>query len=81
MSVIGPLLGRKRTYRRSQLTFENDRGRVKTKSDLVVMPSGRQIFAFFALRVTVEPKIPGAVIPRGVFTQPGSFSTDWSNPR
>ena len=47
-------------------------GRVKTKSDLVVMPSGRQIFAFFALRT----KIPGAVIPRRVFTQPGSFSTD-----
>jgi hypothetical protein len=47
-------------------------GRVKTKSDLVVMPSGRQIFAvFFALRMTVEPKIPGAIIPRSVFTQPG----------
>ena len=29
-------------------------GRAKTKSDLVVMPSGRQIFAFFALRMTVE---------------------------
>src|SRR5436190_21668231 len=26
-------------------------GRVKTKSDLVVMPSGRQIFAFFCSRV------------------------------
>ncbi len=47
-------------------------GRVKTKSDFVVMPSGTQIFAFFALRVTVEPKIPGAVIPRRVFTQPGN---------
>jgi hypothetical protein len=47
-------------------------GRVKTKSDLVVMPSGRQIFAFFVLRMTIEPKIPGAVIPRGVFTQSGS---------
>jgi hypothetical protein len=23
------------------------------------MPSGRQIFAFFALRTTIEPKIPG----------------------
>jgi hypothetical protein len=46
---------------------------VKTKSDLVVMPGGRQIFAFFALRMTVEPKIPGAVIPRRVFTQPGSL--------
>ena len=32
---------------------------------------------FFALRVTVEPKIPGTVIPRRVFTQPGSFAT-WS---
>ena len=49
-------------------------GRVKTKSDLVVMPSGRQIFAFFALRMTVKPKIPGAVIPRRVFTWPGSWS-------
>jgi hypothetical protein len=48
-------------------------GRVKTKSDLVVMPSGRQIFLrFFVLRMTIEPKIPGAVIPRGVFTQSGS---------
>ena len=27
---------------------------------------------FFALRVTVEPKILGAVIPRRGFTQPGS---------
>jgi hypothetical protein len=26
---------------------------------------------FFALRMTVEPKIPGAVIPPRVFTQPG----------
>ena len=52
-------------------------GRVKTKSDLVVMPSGRQ--CFFAFRVTVEPKIPGAVIPRRVFTQPGS-STDLKGP-
>jgi hypothetical protein len=30
---------------------------------------------FFALRMTVEPKIPGAIIPRRVFTQPGSFAT------
>ena len=28
-------------------SVENDLGRVKTKSDLVVVPSGRQIFAFF----------------------------------
>ena len=27
---------------------------------------------FLALRMTIEPKIPGAVIPRRVFTQPGS---------
>ena len=27
---------------------------------------------FFALRMTVEPNIPGAVIPRRVFTRPGS---------
>jgi ABC-type molybdate transport system substrate-binding protein len=26
---------------------------------------------FFALRMTMEPKIPGAIIPRRVFTQPG----------
>ena len=36
------------------------------------MPSGRQIFTFFALRVTAEPKLPGAVIRRRVFTQPAS---------
>ena len=29
---------------------------------------------FFALRVTVEPKIPAAVVPRRVFTQPGSIT-------
>jgi hypothetical protein len=34
-------------------------GRVKTKSDLVAMPSGRQIFAFFCSPHDVEPKIPG----------------------
>src|SRR3974390_446962 len=27
---------------------------------------------FFALHMTIGPKIPGAVIPRRVFTQPGS---------
>jgi hypothetical protein len=48
-----------------------DPGRVKTKSDLVVMLSGGQISAFFALNVTTSLKIPGAVIPRNVFTQPG----------
>jgi len=36
------------------------------------MPSGRQIFTLFALRVTAEPKLPGAVIRRRVFTQPAS---------
>ena len=35
---------------------------------------------FFALRMTIGPKIPGAVIPRRVFTQPGSFSSDQSAP-
>src|SRR5215831_13226121 len=49
-------------------------GRVKTKSDLVVMRAEDKFLRFFALRVTVEPKIPGAVIPRRVFTQPGSIS-------
>jgi hypothetical protein len=47
-----------------------DPGRVKTKSDLVVMLSGGQISAFFALNVTTSLKILGAVIPRNVFTQP-----------
>ena len=60
---------------KSQAVSEMGLGRVKTKSDLVVMPSGRQIFAFFALRMTVEPKIPGAVIPPRVFTQPGSSTS------
>src|ERR1700722_2394940 len=31
----------------------------------------RKFLRFFALRMTVEPKIPGAVIPPRVFTQPG----------
>ena len=30
--------------------------------------------------MTIEPKIPGAVIPRGVFTQSGSFSSDQPAP-
>jgi hypothetical protein len=30
---------------------------------------------FFALSVTTSLKIPGAVIPRRVFTRPGSFAT------
>jgi len=41
----------------------------KTKTDLVVMASERQIFAFFALCKTTGLKISGAVIPRRVFTQ------------
>jgi hypothetical protein len=55
-------------------------GRVKTKSDLVVVPSGRQIFAFFGLRMTIGPEISGVVVPRGVFTQPGSFAIDADGP-
>ena len=50
-------------------------GRVKTKSNLVVALSGGGIFAFFALSVATSLKIPGAVIPRRVFTRPGSSST------
>src|SRR4029077_4574503 len=61
-------------------------GRVKTKSNLVVALSGGGILAFFcferdhkpqnsgcffALSVTTSLKIPGAVIPRRVFTRPG----------
>src|SRR6516162_11036984 len=45
-------------------------GCAKTKSDLVVAED--KFLRFFALRMTTEPKIPGAVIPRRVFTQPGS---------
>jgi hypothetical protein len=48
-------------------------GCAKTKSDLVVMPSAGRIFAFFALNVITSLKIHGAVIPRNVFTQPGSY--------
>jgi len=47
-------------------------GRVKTKSDLIVVPSGREIFAFFCSERGHKPQIPGAVIPRNVFTQRGS---------
>jgi hypothetical protein len=52
----------------------NGLGRVKTKSNLVVALSGGGLFAFFALSVTTSLKIPGAVIPRRVFTRPGPFS-------
>ena len=52
-------------------TAAHDPGCVKTKSDLVVMLSEGRIFAFFALSATTSLKILGAVIPRGVFTQPG----------
>jgi hypothetical protein len=48
-------------------------GCVKTKSDLVVMPSEGRIFAFFALSATTSLKILGAVIPGRVFAQPGSM--------
>jgi hypothetical protein len=48
-----------------RLRSESGLGCAKTKSDLVVI---------FTLRMTTEPKIPGAVIPRRVFTQPGSTS-------
>ena len=34
----------------------------------------RKTILLFSLRVTIEPKILGAVIPRSVFTQPGSFA-------
>jgi hypothetical protein len=47
-------------------------GRVKTKSDLVVCRAEDKFLRFFALRMTTEPKISGAFIPRRVFTQPGS---------
>ena len=46
-------------------------GRVKTKSDLVVALSGGGIFAFFCSERDHKPQIPGAVIPRRVFTRPG----------
>jgi hypothetical protein len=34
-----------------------------------------KFFRFFVLRITTEPKIPGAIIPRSVFTQRGSLAT------
>ena len=49
-------------------------GRVKTKSDLVIASSVKQIFAFFYSRMTTDLKIIGAFIPRGVFTQAGSLA-------
>src|ERR1700730_3572169 len=53
-------------------------GCAKTKSDLVVVPSAGRTFAFFCLNVTTSLKITGAVIPRNVFTQPGSFVSETS---
>ena len=41
-------------------------GRVKTKSDLVVVPSGRQIFAFFYSPRDRRAQNSGAVLPRRV---------------
>src|SRR5258705_9914421 len=49
-------------------------GCVKTKSHLVVMPAKDEFLRFFALSATTSLKILGAVIPRRVFTQPGSSS-------
>jgi hypothetical protein len=50
-------------------------GCAKTKTELVLMPSGRRISAFFfVLRMTAELRIPGAVIPRSVFTQARSIA-------
>jgi hypothetical protein len=34
-----------------------------------------RFLCFFALRMTTGPKIPGTVLPRRVFTQPGSFTS------
>jgi hypothetical protein len=48
-------------------------GRVKTKSDFGSNAERKTNFwVFFALRITVEPKIWGAAIPLIVFTQRGS---------
>jgi hypothetical protein len=48
-----------------------DPGCAKTKSDLVVMPSGGRIFAFFCSARDHSLKIQGAFISRRVFTQAG----------
>jgi hypothetical protein len=48
-------------------------GCAKTKSDLIVRAEDK-FFRFLALRITTEPKIPGAIIPRRVFAQPGSLA-------
>jgi hypothetical protein len=53
-------------------------GCVKTKSDFVIVPSGRQIFSFFYPPHRHRAQIPGAIIPRRVFTHgviPGSSHT------
>src|SRR5258708_9228293 len=48
-------------------------GCVKTRSDLVVMRCGARIFALFVLRAPTRLKNHGALLPRSVFTQPGSI--------
>jgi hypothetical protein len=63
---------RKQPPRPTVVASDSGPGCAKTKSDLVVMPSGGRIFAFFALRATTSLKIQGAFIPRRVFTQAGS---------
>src|SRR6476659_3942306 len=49
-------------------------GRVKTKSDLVVMPSGRQIFAFFCSPHDRRAQNSGCDYTPQSFTQPGSVT-------
>jgi hypothetical protein len=53
------------------VTAARDLGCVKTRTDLVILPSGGRILRFFALSVITSLKIPGAIILRRVFTQPG----------
>src|SRR5260221_14241876 len=68
---VGSYLGNTGRAANLVATAAFDPGCVKTKSDLVVMPSEGRILRFFALSVTTSLKILGAVIPRRVFTQPG----------
>jgi hypothetical protein len=49
-------------------------GSAETKSDLVVMHAEDKFFCFFALRVTVEAEIAGAVIPRRVLHRQGQIA-------
>src|SRR5260370_23734669 len=78
---VGSYLGNTGRAANLVATAAFDPGCVKTKSDLVVMPSEGRILRFFALSATTSLKILGAVIPRRVFTQPGPKAASIGPPR